>query len=78
MTDHDLIANLHRRMDTQDKLLLEIRDAQIKHVTVFEGLRPQIEELITLWRGSKIIIPAMAALATAAAFSFDWLRTHLK
>jgi hypothetical protein len=78
MTDHDLIANLHRRMDTQDKLLLDIRDAQIKHVTVFEEMKPQIDELITLWRGSKIIIPAMAAIATAAAVSFDWLRLHIK
>lgn len=78
MTDHDLLANLHRRMDTQDKLLLEIRDAQIRHVTLFESMRPQLEDLITLWRGSKVIIPALAAFATAAAFAFDWARAHFK
>lgn len=77
-TGHDPIANLHRRMDSQDRILLEIRDAQVRHVTVFEDMRPQIEELVTLWRGSKVIIPALSAIAMALAASFDWIRNHLK
>lgn len=78
MTDHDLIANLHRRMDSQDKMLLEIRDHLTKHVAESEQIRPALDELVVLWRGSKIIVPALAAFATAAALSFDWLRAHMK
>lgn len=34
MTDHDLINNIHRRMDLQDDLLREIRDKVISQATV--------------------------------------------
>ena len=59
MTDHDLINNIHRRMDIQDDLLREIRDKVISQ----ETMKPALEELVALWKGSKIMIPLLASAA---------------
>ena len=74
MTDHDLIANLHKRMDTQDKLLFEIRDKVIAQ----ETMRPALDELVSLWKGSKIIIPMMASAAAMILAVFAWAKDHVK
>jgi hypothetical protein len=54
MTDHDLISNIHHRMDLQDDLLREIRDKVISQ----ETMKPaHWRTLVALWKGSKIMIP---------------------
>lgn len=78
MTDHELIANLHRRMDSQDKMLLEIRDKINMHVVESDQIRPALDELVTLWRGSKILIPILAAGAAMAWAVIAWAKEHLK
>lgn len=32
MTDHELIAHIHKRLNKQDDLLLELRDAVPRHM----------------------------------------------
>lgn len=78
MTDHELIANLHRRMDQQDKMLLEIRNKINTHVVESDQIRPALEELVTLWKGSKLLIPILASMAAAVWAVVAWAKDHLK
>ena len=78
MTDHELIANLHRRMDQQDKMLLEIRDKINAHVVESDQTRPALEELVALWKGSKILIPILASMAAAVWAVVAWAKEHIK
>ena len=74
MTDHDLISNIHRRMDLQDDLLREIRDRVISQ----ETMKPALEELVTLWKGSKIMIPLLASAAAMIWAVVAWAKDHIK
>ena len=74
MTDHDLINNIHRRMDIQDDLLREIRDKVISQ----ETMKPALEELVTLWKGSKIMIPLLASAAAMIWAVVAWAQDHIK
>lgn len=74
MTDRDLINNIHRRMDAQDSMLLEIRDK----VTAQETMKPALDELVTLWKGSKILIPMMASMAGILWALWTWAKDHIK
>lgn len=74
MTDHDLIANIHRRMDSQDEILKEIRDKVIAQ----ETMRPALDELVSLWKGSKILIPLLASAAAMVWAVFAWAKDHIK
>ena len=81
MTSHEEYTNLHRRMDTQDKLLLELRDTINRHVAAEEQIRPHLEELVALWRGSRAIASIMTALAALVGglwAAFAWAKDHLK
>lgn len=78
MTDHELIANLHRRMDAQDKMLLEIRDQMTKHLSESEASKQSLDELVTIWKGSKILIPLMAAICAGAWSLIVWAKEHVR
>jgi hypothetical protein len=74
MTDHDLISNIHHRMDLQDDLLREIRDKVISQ----ETMKPALEDLVALWKGSKIMIPMMASAAGLLWAFWTWAHDHIK
>lgn len=74
MTDHDLISNIHRRMDAQDALLLEIRDKVISQ----ESMKPALDDLVSLWKGSKIVFPILVAMITFLGAAWTWGKDHLK
>ena len=74
MTDHELINNIHRRMDLQDDLLREIRDKVISQ----ETMKPALDELVTLWKGSKIMIPLLASAAGMIWAVVAWVKDHIK
>ena len=78
MTDHDLIANLHRRMDSQDTILREIDRKITAHVAESDSIRPALEELVSLWKGSKILIPILASMAAAVWAVVAWAKEHIK
>jgi hypothetical protein len=78
MTDHEVIQNLHRRMDTQDKILLEIRDTITAHLATDATIKPALEELVTLWKGSKLLIPMMATAAVSLWAFWEWAKAHIK
>jgi hypothetical protein len=78
MTDHEVIQNLHRRMDTQDAMLLEIRDTITAHIATEATIKPTLEELVTLWKGSKLIIPLMASMGAGIWALWMWAKDHIK
>lgn len=81
MTDHEIIQNLHRRMDKQDEMLLEIRDTITAHVAEAEQIRPHLEEVVALWRGSRLLVGIIGGVAVAmgAVWSLiTWAQAHLK
>lgn len=78
MTDHELIANLHRRMDQQDKMLLEIRDKINAHVIESDQIRPALEELVTLWKGSKLLVPMLVGATALIWGIISWAKVNLR
>ena len=65
-------------MDQQDKMLLEIRDKMNAHVIESDQIRPALEELVTLWKGSKILLPILAGLVGAVWAIVVWAKENLR
>ena len=78
MTDHEMLNNLHRRMDRQDEMLLEIRDSITRHVAESDQIRPALEELVTLWRGSKMLLPIIAGAVGLVWAIYTWAKENLR
>jgi len=78
LTDHDLIANLHRRMDSQDRMLTEIRDTMTDHIARQSEIKPALDELVALWKGSKILIPILAGLSAGVWAFLVWAKEHIR
>jgi hypothetical protein len=78
MTDHEVIQNLHRRMDTQDALLKEIRDMVISHIATEKEIKPAVDELVAMWRGSKLIIPILASAGAMIWAVVAWAKDHVR
>ena len=80
-TWHDEAAALHERLDKIEKLAEDTHSCMLAHVESEKETKAALDELILLWRGSKmmvsaakIIIPIVAALVGAAV----WARDHFK
>lgn len=77
----EISAELRRRMDSQDGLLREIRDMVVGHIEVEKSRTQALEELVLLWRGSKVLLPIIAGItgAIGAVVSAGiWLKDHLR
>ena len=73
--------NLHERLDAIEALSRATHDSVVAHIAEERGTKAAIDELILLWRGSKlvvsgfkILIPVAAALLGAAL----WVKDHVK
>lgn len=80
-TWHDEAAALHERLDKIEKLAEETHTYMVAHIESEKETKAALDELILLWRGSKIIvsaaklvIPVFAAIIGAAV----WAREHFK
>ena len=80
-TWNDEAAALHDRLDKIEKLAEETYTFMVAHVEADKETKAALDELILLWRGSKmmvsaakLIIPIVAALVGAAV----WAREHFK
>lgn len=81
MTDAEVLRQINRRLDKQDALLAEIREEQIRAATSAEAIAPALDELITFWKGSRIlarILGTMAALTSLGVGAIVWAKEHLK
>lgn len=70
--------DLTHRLDRIEDLLKETSDVLLKHVAAEEQIKPALDELITLWRGSKIILPLIVSLAVGAAALVSWIKEHIR
>lgn len=76
-----MVAEISRRMDRQDAVLAEIRDKLVGHIAEESTIKPSIDELVSLWKGSKIISAILAALCAGGAAIwglFVWAKDHIK
>lgn len=78
-------ADLARRMDNQDALLREIRDMVVGHMaedeerkTIGSAASKALDEIVLLWRASKIIIPALIVIVTTVAAAWAWAKDHVR
>ena len=75
------ISEIKSRLDKQDLILTEIRDKLIAHIAEEAMVQPSLDELVSLWKGSKIISAILATLCAAGAALwaiFVWAKEHLK
>jgi len=73
--------DIERRFDTQDILLREIRDTLLAHLAIDKEMKPSLDELVSLWKGSKVISAILAALFAFGAgvwALFSWAKDHIK
>ena len=69
------------RLDEQDKALATLATNLSDHVKTESALRPTLEELVTLWRASRILgaMLAVGAVIVGGMFAtFDWVKAHIR
>ncbi len=81
MTDNEVLRQINRRLDSLVEELGQIREEQIRAATIAESIAPALDELITFWKGSRIlarILGTAAALASLAVGAVVWSKDHIK
>lgn len=81
MTDAEVLRHISRRIEGLVKEVSEIREEQIRAATLAESIAPALDELITFWKGSRIlarILGTAAALVSLGVGGFVWLKDHIK
>ena len=81
MTDAEVLRQISRRIEGLVKEVSEIREEQIRAATLAESIAPALDELITFWKGSRIlarILGTAAALVSLGVGGFVWLKDHIK
>lgn len=80
-TWHDEADALHERLEKIEKLAEDTHTYMLAHIEAEKDTRAALDELILLWRGSKIMVgaaklflPVLAAVIGAAV----WARDHFK
>lgn len=74
----DIEASFEKRMDSQDVALGELRTLLLLRNAVDDDLRPTLHEIVLLWRGSKLIIPALVGICAVLWAIISWSKEHLK
>lgn len=81
--DGEAIAHVHRRLDSAYEILHETRermisvhDLLVQHIETEKQIKPALEELATLWKGSKLIIPILSAVAIGLAGAWAWVKAE--
>lgn len=81
MSEEEFKASVLRRLDQQDELLKEIHDWQVAHAATYEQIKPALEEVVTFWKGSRVlarILSVLAGMAVTFAGVWAYLKDHLK
>lgn len=76
-----MVDEITKRLDKQDVILEEIRTTLISHLAVDKEMKPSLDELVSLWKGSKVISAVIAALCAFGAgiwALFTWAKDHIK
>lgn len=82
--DSEALAHVHRRLDSAYDIVHETRERMItvhnllvEHIERDNEMKPALEELTTLWKGSKLIIPILSAVAIGLAGAWAWVKAEI-
>lgn len=82
--DSEALAHVHRRLDSAYDIVHETRERMItvhnllaEHIERDKEMKPALEELTTLWKGSKLIIPILSAVAIGLAGAWAWVKAEI-
>jgi len=81
MTDIEVIRRIEKRLDQQDEVLKEIREEQIRVAETAKAMAPAIEEIVTFWKGSRLLARMLgtgAAICAAITAAIVWAKDHIK
>jgi len=73
--------NLHDRLDTIEALSRATHDTVVAHVAEERETKAAIEDLILLWRGSKMMVSAaklLIPIAAAIVGAAVWVKDHFR
>lgn len=73
--------DIKERFDKQDEVLSRIEKALIEHLAVDKEMKPSLDELVSLWKGSKIvsgIIAGACAIGAGVWALIVWANDHIK
>ena len=82
--DGEALAHFHRRLDSAYEIVHETRERMIvvhellvQHIERDKEMKPALDELTTLWKGSKLIIPILSAVAIGLAGAWAWVKAEI-
>ena len=82
--DGEALAHVHRRLDSAYDIVHETRERMIvvhellvQHIESDKEMKPALDELTTLWKGSKLIIPILSAVAIGLAGAWAWVKAEI-
>ena len=82
--DGESLAHVHRRLDSTHLIIQETRekinlvhDLLVEHIKNDAEMKPALEELSVLWKGSKLIIPILSAVAIGLAGAWAWVKAEI-
>lgn len=82
--DGEALAHVHRRLDSAYEIVHETRERMIvvhellvQHIERDKEMKPALDELTTLWKGSKLIIPILSAVAVGLAGAWAWVKAEI-
>lgn len=78
MSDSEIIASINERLDKQEQMLMEIRDKIMAHMVESDNLKPTLDEIASLWKGSKILIPILSTIAAVGWAIVAWADKHVR
>ena len=56
--------------------LAEYKEALTKHIAEENRIAPALDELVSLWKGSKILIPTIGTFGVGIGWLISWLKDH--
>lgn len=69
------------RLDRQDVVLNEIRHSLGLHLALEAETKPALDELLAIWRGSRVMVPVLLGFASVIAALYGagaWIKDHIK
>lgn len=82
--DNEALAYVHRRLgdnydivhETRERMIV-VHELLVNHIERDNEMKPALEELTTLWKGSKLIIPILSAIAIGLAGAWAWVKAEI-
>lgn len=75
------LNRLHERLDKQNDILLELGKKLDMHLEAEAQIAPALQDIVTLWKGSKLIIPIVAGIGMTLGALWTliaWVKDHLR